>query len=179
MVDSVDVRQLVLLAQCGDRDALEELLLRCDNSLMRYVRGLVGESDSEDVLQDVYVKIWRNLESLRQPELFRAWTYRIASRACFEHLKRQRRWSEQHDAEAAVEELPSHDVLGLPELNAGLDVLLEPISPASRAMLLLHYGQDLSIEEAAAVLDISVGTAKSRLAYGLACLREITKRKGR
>lgn len=60
----------------------------------------------------------------------------------------------------------------------GLDVLLDRVSAASRAVLLLHYVEDLSIEETAAILDISVGTAKSRLAYGLACLRKLTNWKG-
>ena len=73
-------RQLVLLAQSDDREALEGLLIRLQNSSSRYVRGLVGEPDSEDVLQDVFVKIWRNVKSLEMPELFRPWAYRIASR---------------------------------------------------------------------------------------------------
>jgi RNA polymerase sigma-70 factor (ECF subfamily) len=178
MADLTDERQLVLLAQCDDREALEELLLRLQNSLSRYIRGLVGESASEDVLQDVFVKIWRNLKSLEMPELFRPWAYRIASRACFEHLKRQRRWSERCDDKAAVEDLPSPSVSGFPELIAGLETFLDHVSPASRAVLLLHYGQDLSIEEVAAILDIGVGTAKSRLAYGLACLRKSASKKG-
>jgi RNA polymerase sigma-70 factor, ECF subfamily len=172
MAEHRDERQLVLLAQCDDREALEAQLLGVQSCLSRYTRGLVGESAAEDVLQGVFVKIWRNLKWLQRPELFRPWAYRIASRACFEHLKRERRWVERHDDEAAVEDLPASGSAGVPELIAGLEPLLDRVSPASRAVLLLHYGQDLSIEDAAAVLDVSVGTAKSRLAYGLACLRE-------
>lgn len=178
MTESPDERQLVLLAQCGDREAIEGLLTGLQNSLSRYVRGLVGESDSEDVLQDVFVKIWRNVKSLEMPELLRPWAYRIASRTCFEYLKRQRRWSERYDHEEVVENVPSPSHSEFPEFIAGLDAFLDHISPASRAVLLLHYGEDLSIEEAAAVLDIGVGTAKSRLAYGLACLRKSVRRKG-
>ena len=178
MAELTDERQLVLLAQCDDREALEGLFLRLQNSLSRYVRGLVGESASEDVLQDVFVKIWRNVKWLKRPELFRPWAYRIASRTCFEHLKRQRRWSERYDDEAVVEDLPSPSNSGFPELIAGLEAFLDQISPASRAVLLLHYGQDLSIEEVAAILDIGIGTAKSRLAYGLACLRRSARKKG-
>ena len=173
-----DERQLVLLAQCDDREALEALFLRLQNSLSRYIRGLVGPSASEDVLQDVFVKIWRNVKSVENPELFRPWAYRIASRTCFEHLKRQRRWSERYDDEAVVEDLPSPGGSGSGELIAGLEAFLDHISPASRAVLLLHYGQDLSIDEVAAILDIGVGTAKSRLAYGLACLRKSARKKG-
>jgi RNA polymerase sigma-70 factor (ECF subfamily) len=177
MADLIDERQLVLLAQCDDREALETLFLRLQDSLSRYIRGLVGESAAEDILQDVFVKIWRNLKALEMPELLRPWAYRIAGRTCFEHLKRQRRRSERTGDEA-VEDLPSPGGSGFPELIAGLDAFLDHVSPASRAVLLLHYGQDLSIEEAAAILDIGVGTAKSRLAYGLACLRKPAGKKG-
>jgi RNA polymerase sigma-70 factor (ECF subfamily) len=179
MAEPTDERQLVLLAQCEDRDALEALFLRFQRSLSRYIRGMVGESASEDVLQDVFVKIWRNVKRLQDPELFRPWAYRIASRTCFEYLKRKRRWAEQqYDDEAVMENLASPVSSGCPELIAGLEAFLGQISPASRAVLLLHYGQDLSIEEVAAILGIGVGTAKSRLAYGLSCLRK-DPRKGK
>jgi RNA polymerase sigma-70 factor (ECF subfamily) len=176
MSDPDDELQLVVLAQCGDPAALEALLLGMQDSLSRYISGLVGRTAADDVLQEVFVKIWRNLKWLRRPELFRPWAYRIASRACYQQLKRARQWSDRLDETAMVEHLavPANYINSLP----GLDVLLHRVSPASRAVLLLHYGEDLSIEETAAVLDISVGTAKSRLAYGLACLREFANWKG-
>jgi RNA polymerase sigma-70 factor (ECF subfamily) len=177
MSDPHDELQVVLVAQCGDPAALETLLLGIQNSLLRYISGLVGRPAAEDVLQEVFVKIWRNLKWLHRPELFRPWAYRIASRACHEHLKRARRWSDRLDEAAVVEDLSAPTDGGIDSL-AGLDIPLERVSPASRAVLLLHYVEDLSIEEAAAILDISVGTAKSRLAYGLSCLRKFTKSKG-
>jgi RNA polymerase sigma-70 factor (ECF subfamily) len=178
MADPYDELHAVLLAQCGDPAALETLLLGIQNTLSRYISGFVGRAAAEDVLQEVFVKIWQNLQWLRRPELFRVWAYRIASRACFQHLRRARRWSDRLDEAVAVEDLPTLADCRI-EILSGLDMQLERVSPASRAVLLLHYVEDLSIEETAAILDISVGTAKSRLAYGLACLREFTKRKGR
>jgi hypothetical protein len=85
MAELADEQRLVLLAQCGDREAIEQILLRLRHSLSRYGRGLVGESGCEDV-QDMFVKIWRNLKSLEKPDLLRPWVYRIASRACFAPL---------------------------------------------------------------------------------------------
>jgi RNA polymerase sigma-70 factor (ECF subfamily) len=177
MSDPHDELQVVLLAQCGDPVALETLLLGVQSSLSRYISGLVGRQSAGDVLQEVFVKIWRNLEWLHRPELFRPWAYRIASRTCHEHLNRARRWSDRLDEAAVVEDLPAPTDCGIDSL-AGLDSLFERVSPASRTVLLLHYVEDLSIEETAAILDISVGTAKSRLAYGLSCLREFTTSKG-
>jgi RNA polymerase sigma-70 factor (ECF subfamily) len=168
---------LVLLAQCGDRGALEALLLGLQAPLSHYVAGLVGESDADDVLQEVFLKIWQNVRWLRRPELFRPWVYRIATRACYGHLKRARRRAQRIDDAAVTDDLPAaSDVRA--RLIGGLGPWLERVSPASRAVLLLHYLEDLSIEDTAGILDISVGTAKSRLAYGLACLRGFINPKG-
>lgn len=64
MGDPYDELHVVLLAQCGDPAALETLLLRIQHSLSRYISGLVGHAAADDVLQDVFVKIWQNLRWL-------------------------------------------------------------------------------------------------------------------
>ena len=170
---------MVLLAQSGDRNALESVLREVQTDLLRYITGIVGSSGAEDVLQDVFLIVWRKLKWLRDPELFHPWVWRIASRASFKFLKRERRWSSgtwNPDGETVlVDELPTRPAI-TPEFFSGLPAILEKISPASRAVLLLHYVQDLSIEETAAILDINIGTAKSRLAYGLTCLRKSMER---
>jgi RNA polymerase sigma-70 factor, ECF subfamily len=178
MVDASVELRLVLLAQSGDPVAVEALLVAVEPALSRYVARLVGPLSAPDVLQDVFVKIWRNLTWLRQPELFRPWAYRIATRACYGHLKRERRQAERIDPGAAIDDVPAKSDAS-EELAGELDRLFEHVSLASRAVLLLHYGEDQSIEETAAILDINVGTAKSRLSYGLACLRAFVKQKGR
>jgi RNA polymerase sigma-70 factor (ECF subfamily) len=176
MAELRDELQLVLLAQCDDHEALEALFIRLQDRWWRYISSLVGDTAAEDVLQDVFIRIWRNLKWLHRPELFRPWAYRIATRACFEHLRYERRWSEREGDEAMVRDLPAPVDSELTNYFPEMEILLSRVSPASRAALLLHYGQDLSIEEAAAVLEISIGTAKSRLSYGLSCLRKWKKK---
>jgi RNA polymerase sigma-70 factor (ECF subfamily) len=171
---SNDEVRLVLLAQTDDRDAIEALFLGVQGELLRYISALVGYESAKDVLQDVFVKIWRNLPWLERAELFRPWAYRIASRTCLQFLKRERRSMEYLDPEPEIENLPSGITTGPSELIGGLENFVGALSPARRAVLLLHYGQDLPIEDVAAILHISPGTAKSRLAYGLACLRKTT-----
>jgi RNA polymerase sigma-70 factor (ECF subfamily) len=127
-------------------------------------------------LQDVLVKIWRNLRWLERPESFRPWAYRIASRTCIQFLKREHRWTEQLDPAPEVEDHPAETRTAPSELIGGLEDIVEAVSPASRAVLLLHYGQDVPLQDVAAILQISVGTAKSRLAYGLACLRKSSRK---
>lgn len=164
-----DQTLLVLLAQAGDRAALEQLLRNCHAPLRRYITRLAGADLADDILQETSIQIFRKLKFLREPAVFHAWTLRIASRIAITHLKRAHRWRTLDDAPLEIV-TPSAD-LGEPPDAAFLS-LLDRVSPASRAVLLLHYQHDLSLEEAAAILDIPVGTAKSRLHYGVATLRK-------
>src|SRR5262249_20665763 len=149
--------------------------------LYRYVSGLVGDRAlAEDVLQEVLVRIYRNLGELREPALFRPWCYRIATRESFRQLQKQQRWSDMLREQAAldgVEALPAEAPVE-PGLLARLPELLARVSPASRAVLTLHYVNGLSLEQAAEVLGVAAGTAKSRLAYGLAALRRHLREAG-
>ncbi len=161
---------LVLLAQTGDRAALEQLLRDIHAPLRRYISGLAGPALADDILQETALQIFRKLPFLREPAVFRPWTFRIASRIAFSELKRARRW-EPLDA-APLEPLAIlHPNLGEPPDEAFL-TLLDRVSPASRAVLLLRFQHDLSLEETAAILEIPIGTAKSRLNYGVSALRK-------
>ena len=166
-----------LRAQCGDRDALEQLLRSVQPALKRYVRRLAGAADADDVVQDVLVSIARNVVWLIEPRLFRPWAFRIASRAAFSHLRRVRRRGVEARDEAVLASLPAPEVPPDNELLAELldgDVL----SPASRAVLVLHFQEDMQLDEVAAVLEIPLGTVKSRLAFGLKTLRRYLAEKG-
>ena len=82
----------VLRAQSGDRDALDELLKAVQEPLYRYISKLVGgRATADDILQEVFIHIYRKLRWLREPELFWPWAYRIASREAFKRLKREQR----------------------------------------------------------------------------------------
>jgi len=161
----------VLRAQCGDREALELLLAAARPALQRYVTGLTGTSDAEDLLQDVLLIIYRKLPLLEQPEVFRAWAFRIASRAAFRHLKKRNRWPARARDEDAFDYLAAPDPTPREDAVRAL-LATDTISPASRAVLALHFQEDLSLPDVAAILEIPLGTVKSRLSYGLSALRK-------
>ena len=167
--------RLVLRARAGDREALDALFRAVQKPLYALISSLVGEPHlAEDVLQEVFLLIYRKLAWLSQPELFRPWAYRIATRESFKRIKRERRWEDRVRDPSILEALPqapSPEAL-LPELVEQLPDLIGDLSPASRAVIVLHYLHERTLDEVASILDISVGTAKSRLAYGLAGLRK-------
>ncbi len=161
---------LVLRAQSGDREALEELLERVQQPLFRYLRHLTGNEDlAADLLQETFVRLYQKLTWLREPELFLAWAYRIASREAFRRLKVERQRPEWVPEPEILETLASHDPEAAPhqEWIAQVPELVASVSPASRAVLVLHYLEELPLREVGDVLGISLGTVKSRLSYGL------------
>ena len=159
---------VVARAVAGDRQALEGVLAALQRPLYRYVSRLVMRREiAEDVLQEVLFRICRKIGWLHDPELLRPWAFRIASRECFRHLRSEkRRGEEMLDPETAIWDgvTPGWE----PRLLDWIDAL----SPASRAVITLHYLEEMSLDEVAAVLEIPPGTVKSRLAYGLARLRK-------
>ena len=165
-----DQTLLVLLAQAGDRTALEQLLHDAYAPLRRYITYLAGADLADDILQETSLQIFRKLPYLREPAVFRPWTFRIASRIAFSHLKRARRWQALDDA--PPEHLSAFDPGPGEPPDEGFLTLLDRVSPASRAVLLLRYQHDLTLEESAAILEIPIGTAKSRLHYGVTTLRK-------
>jgi RNA polymerase sigma-70 factor (ECF subfamily) len=167
---TADEARAVLLAQLGDREALETVLRSVQAPLRGYVSRIVGATEADDVVQNTLIVIARKLNWLEEPRLFRAWAFRIASRAAFDLLKKQRR-KPIHDSDEAV--LQAIAAPPAPPPEHALEELLtsERISAASRAVLILHFQEEMPLAEVAAVLDLPLGTVKSRLAYGLKALR--------
>jgi RNA polymerase sigma-70 factor (ECF subfamily) len=163
----------VLRAQSGDAEALNELLKAVQAPLFRYISSLVSDAHlAENILQEVFLRIYRKLIWLREPAVFRAWAYQIATRETFRQLKRERRWNILGD-ETALQTMttpPPREEFA-PELVERLPQLVNNLSPASRAVIVLYYLHEMSLVETAAILRIPLGTVKSRLAYGLESLR--------
>jgi RNA polymerase sigma-70 factor, ECF subfamily len=109
--------------------------------LRRYITRLVGAALADDVLQETSLQTFRKLPFLREPSVFRPWVFRIASRIAFLHLKRARRWLPLDDAPPELFTTLNPNFGELPDDT--FLALLDHVSPASRAVLLLHYQHDL------------------------------------
>lgn len=166
-----DEAAAVLLAQSGDREALDRLLRGIESSLYGYVVRLTGNSEAaKDVLQEAFLRICRKIGWLHDPALFRPWAFRIASREAFRMMKRERGRREVGLPDPALEAPSAAEESSWPA-SLDLPAALGGVSPASRAVLILHYVHEMRLEEVSDVLGIPLGTAKSRLAYGLRLLR--------
>ncbi len=156
--------QLIVRAQAGDRAALEQLLTVVEAPLRRYLTRLAS-ARVDDILQETLLRIWRNLRWLREPTLFRAWAYRIATREAFRLIRRERTHEQSRSDEDALTyvQAPFSD----PADRLDVETVLARVTPLTRAVLAAHYLEGLTLEETAAATETPLGTVKSRLASGL------------
>lgn len=165
-------RSWVLRARDGDPAAFRLLVDRYDRRLLYFVLRFIADAERAlDVLQDVWLTMFRRLASLRAPEAFRVWLYQIAHDRVVDVIRRQRREEEAQlvlrngfvEAEPGPEDwLDQADLV-----HHGL----ERLSPEHREVLLLRFLENLSLEEIAQTLRLSLGTVKSRLHYARLALR--------
>ncbi len=167
--------RLVLRAQTGDVSAWDALLAATQGWLHLYLQRLLKDGHlADEVLQEVFLLIFRKLRFLHEPRAYRAWVYRIATRQAFRHIRRERKRPDPPDGGDRLESLPAPAVHERPDTDWLNRVAqeIDSLSRNTRAVIVLHYFEGLSIRQVADVLDISPGTAKSRLARGLAHLRK-------
>jgi len=164
--------ELVERARAGDHEAFSELASASFSRLYGAAKLILRDPDrAQDAVQEALVLAWKHVRALRDPEAWEAWLYRLTVRACYRLAKSNRRRdvAELHelpDIESAAQDftrsLAERDRLGRELGRLPVD---------QRAVMVLHFYLDLPLTDAAAILDIPVGTAKSRLHRGLETLR--------
>lgn len=163
---------LDLAARCaaGDRDAGNVLLGRYQRPLYLVCRRITGhEEDALDALQDTLVNVWRNIGSFRGESLFSSWVYRIATNAALAHVQRRQRHSPPASAAPDHARGPEDRVIA----HQTVDWALGRLPPQFRAAVLLRDILDLPYEEVAAILDVPLNTAKTRISRGRQALVEL------
>jgi RNA polymerase sigma-70 factor (ECF subfamily) len=163
--------ELVRRTVAGDRAAFPELVRRHERRMFAVaVRMLGREEDALDATQDAFLTVYRKLEQFRGESAFSTWMHRITVNACYDVLRKRARQPMLHLATDDDREYePGPPVEDHAEAVAGgLDVqrALEQLPPDFRAVLVLADVQDLSYEEVADVLEIPIGTVRSRLHRG-------------
>lgn len=158
----IDDELLVIRCQLGERHAFDALIARWAAPVAGYARRVCEDDDAAaELTQDIWLRVLRGVDRLHDPRRFRAWLFGIAHRAFIDVLRRRyRAFPPLADDSGQVADDDSHDDHGdLERMERGLGRL----PPIEREILTLFYLQELTIDEAAAVLAIPAGTVKSRL----------------
>ncbi len=177
--------------RAGIEEAYEELIERYEHPVYSIVFRLIANpADASDVVQDVFLKVFRGVQSFRQQSSLRTWIYRIAVNEAHNH----RRWFARHcrrEVSLGNEYCDQTDPLnfatdpGRSPFDQALDsenrLMIEQaltrINPVFRTAVVLRDIQNLSYEEIAEILQVSLGTVKSRILRGREALRrELTQR---
>ena len=165
-VDADDA--LIARFLAGHRSAFDSLFARYQDYVYNIVYGIVGSpDDARDVTQEVFVQVYRSLPSFRRGSRFATWLYRIAVNRAVDSARsaKGRRWLPLMETLSATPD-PDANPARSAEKGAEKDTiqgLLSKVPVQHRDVLVLKYYQELSVEEIAEVLGISVTAAKVRL----------------
>jgi RNA polymerase sigma-70 factor (ECF subfamily) len=172
--EEIRLQLIVLRCQAGDEGAFVQLFERFSSRTLAYLRRLLADQ-AEDVQQDVWVTVYRELRTLHQPRAFRTWLFRTTRQRAIDFLRSRRREREllQDIADSVAETLPARNP-ALPTLDeSDLGAMVAQLSTAQREVLLLRYQEDMSYEDIAMLTGCSVGTVRSRLHYAKRRLQEL------
>ncbi|NLJ41957.1 MAG: sigma-70 family RNA polymerase sigma factor [Clostridiales bacterium] len=172
--------QLIERSLDGDSVAFEELVMLFDRKIYNYCYRMTNNpDDAEDLAQEVFIKVYRNLKSFRRDSKFSTWIYRIAHNICIDNhrKKRFRLLSINREDDQQELEMPSTDPLPEDQIisSEGYDMVLECIAalkPEYKSVIILRDIQNYSYEEIADILNKPMGTVKSNISRARACLRD-------
>lgn len=176
----MDEKALIRQILAGDQDAFAQLVQTHQKPVYNLCLRMVSNpSDAEDLAQEAFVKAWRGLRFYKHEAAFSTWLYRLTSNVCIDFLRKQKRQNtisltdedeqelEIPDAEPMPEELLLHR-----EKQQAVAAAMSRLEEEYRLALTLRVVDDLTYEQIAEVLDIKVGTVKSRIARARERLRK-------
>jgi RNA polymerase sigma-70 factor (ECF subfamily) len=177
---------LVTELQSGSDSAFDYLVSYYHSSVFNLVYGILMDSaDAADVTQEVFLRVFRGIHGFRRGSSLKTWLYRISVRQALNH----RRWSWRHhrqqisiDAEdeatgrpfdLVTREATPFDQCATHEMQTAVRRALVSVPPLFRSAVILRDLEGLAYEDISEILDVSVGTVKSRILRGRRLLREI------
>ena len=182
---ALEDHRLISGLQAGEESAYERLIERFQAPVYNLAWRLLSDpSDANDVVQEVFLKIFRNIGHFRGESTLRTWVYRIA----VNESHNRRRWLFRHrSGETGIEDtFDDNDLREKPLMDSGetpfdftmnreAQILLEEglaaINPVFRAALVLREIEDMSYDDISDILEVSLGTVKSRIMRGREALR--------
>jgi len=179
-----DEHLLVAAAKKGDEGAFEELVNRYENKIFRLTRNITGnQEDAEDAMQEAFLKAYTHLQGFQGDSRFYTWLVRIAANEALMRLRRRRPGQLsideplQGESDLMPRELedwrpsPEHEYADA-EMQKILTETVEKLEPEYRIVLVLRDVEELSTQDTAEALGISVAAVKSRLLRARLKLRE-------
>ena len=165
--------------QKGDKEKFGILMERYDSKLSRYGQKFLSHKENiEDIVQDVFISAFQNINNFDVSLKFSSWIYRIAHNAFVNGLKKQQRspiFGFDFDTLVShhVYEDPAIKEKELEEMKKMINLGLDELSPKYKEVVILHYLEDLSYKEISDILQVPSGTVGIRIMRGKESLKKI------
>ena len=160
---------LVEQIRLGDEKAAEELIRRYYTSVLRYCkRQCFNLEKAEDLTQETFLKLFKNLSGYKEKGKFKAYLYTIANHLCIDESRKMKECSLENEEEIRDE----CDELRRIEDKSEISYLLNVLSPEQREAVILRFGEKLSFWEIAKVMGCNMRTAQSRVRNALKIMRK-------
>ncbi len=169
--ERIDDRIYVIRAQLGDDDAFMKLVDRYSGRLLYYIRRLLEDADrSDDVLQDVWLTVYKKIHTVRDVSAFSVWLYRTARNRAFRLLRDESRYVfvEQYNESDFIDD--DRESLLFDDIDK-LHRVLTTLSPEQKEAIVLRFFEEMSYQEISAIMGCSIGTVRSRIHYAKQELR--------
>jgi RNA polymerase sigma factor (sigma-70 family) len=163
-IDAIDVE----FAANGDTHAFERLYRRHAPRVNSLARWLLSRDDVDDVLQDVFIRVWEKLDTFRGQSAFGTWLHRLSTNVILRQRERYRKEESRGSGVGAVD-LPANPVT--PGLKIDVEVAVDRLPERARQVFVLHDMEGYKHEEIARALGITVGTSRSQLHHARMALR--------
>ncbi|MCE9643936.1 RNA polymerase sigma factor [Candidatus Parcubacteria bacterium] len=181
-VEAFTDEKIAEMVQQGDREAFGILVDRFEQKLTRYGRRFLSrKEDIQDIVQDVFVSVYQNIQSYDSTQRFNPWIYRVAHNAFVNALRKNERSPLLVDFDTFIPhpayEDPTESEREQEEMRGLIDRGLEKLSPKYREVLVLHYFEDMAYKDIAEILEVPTGTVGIRLKRAKEMLKkEIAKK---
>jgi RNA polymerase sigma-70 factor (ECF subfamily) len=177
-----DDRSLVARASRGDVEAFTKLVRAHSSLVYRVAVRMLGKEEAQDASQEVWIRVWKNIEGFRRESAFSTWLYRITINTCLSFRQREARRKEREEYSGEEEEEmpylpeppgaeddPEATTLSK-ERRDEIEAALGRVRAEHRAALVLRHMEGLSYAEVAEILEVPDGTAKGWVSRGRAAL---------
>ncbi len=186
-------QELVERAQKGDERAFEQLVTDNEKRIYNLCRRLTGNpDDGAELAQEAFLNAWRGLNKFQGGSSFATWLYRLASNACIDFLRKEKRRQSismtvslddeegegARQAEVPDERYAPEQALEQAELRRSIGRGLETISTEHKQILIMREINGLSYAEIGDILGLEEGTVKSRIARARLALRKVLAAEG-
>ena len=165
--------KLVEQALKGNKKAWFTLISRYESAMYQYGLRMTGNShDAADLMQEIFISVFRSLASFKGEGSFKSWLYRIAHCRCVELYRKRRPHTDIDDVATPISEAPCPEMqLNSNRESRALTQAMQQLSLSQKAVVELKFFGHFTFEEIAEQMDISTNTAKSRLYAALAKLK--------